>query len=121
MFMIVSRAIFFALVQHCIYAEAGQCALGCDEDRGKCAKLQNIMCITKVAEVWQNSAKELLKRLCFIAGCSSPVILSIARRCPRCVHGAGSVVSGVDMVAQSCGGELGIAMAIIADGEGFTE
>ena len=57
----VSRAFFYAPVQHDIYVELCEEAIECEEDRGKCGKLQMSMYGTKAAA--QNWQKEVTEKL----------------------------------------------------------
>ena len=92
----VSRAFFYAPVQHDIYVELCEEAIECEEDRGKCGKLQMSMYGTKAAaQNWQKEVTETMVKVGFKVGKSSPVILNHSQKEIRTlVHGDDFVSSG---------------------------
>ena len=92
----VSRAFFYAPVQHDIYVELCEEAKTGHADEGMCAKLLMSMYGTKAAaQNWQRKVQEIMERLGFQRGRSSPVLFYNHQRQLRClIHGDDFVVSG---------------------------
>ena len=65
--MDVSRAFFYAPVQHEIYVELCEEAIETEEGRGKCAKLKMSMYGTKAAaQNWQREVQNTMRQLGFV-------------------------------------------------------
>ena len=98
----VSRAFFYAPVQHEIYVELCEEAKKTVEDNNMCAKLRMSMYGTKAAaQNWQKKVQETMATLGFSIGKASPVLFRHPQRSLKClVHGDDFVVSGepVDLV-----------------------
>ena len=100
----VSRAFFYAPVQHEIYVELCEGAKKTVEDNNMCAKLRMCMYETKAAaQNWQKKVQETMATLGFSNGKASPVLFYHHQRSLKClVHGDDFVVSGepVDLVSM---------------------
>ena len=92
----VSRAFFYAPVQHEIYVELREEAKKTVEDNNMCAKLRMSMYGTKAAaQNWQKKVQETMATLGFSIGKASPVLFSHPQRSLKCpLHGDDFVVSG---------------------------
>ena len=92
----VSRAFFYAPVQHEIYVELCEEAIKTEEDRGKCAKLLMSMYGTKAAgQNWQRQVQETMRSFGFKQGRASPVVFwHPTRRIKTLVHGDDFFSSG---------------------------
>ena len=92
----VSRAFFYAPVQHEIYVELCEEAKKSVEDNNMCTKLRMSMCETKAAaQNWQKKVQETMATLGFSIGKASPVLFCHYRRSLKClVYGDDFVVSG---------------------------
>lgn len=92
----VSRAFFYAPVQHEIYVELCEEAITCEEDRGKCAKLLKSMYGTKAAaQNWQRAVQNKMRKMGFVVGKSSAVLFyHPVRDVWSLVHGDDFVSSG---------------------------
>ena len=92
----VSRAFFYAPVQHEMYVELCEEAKKTVEDNNMCAKLRMSMYGTKAAaQNWQKKVQETMATLGFSIGKASPVLfyhhserfeVSRARRRLRCIR-----------------------------------
>ena len=94
--MDVSRAFFYAPVQHRIYVELCEEAIECEEDRGKCARLKMSMYGTKAAaQNWQREVQNTMRSLGFKMGKSSSVVFYHPKKdIKTLVHGDDFVSSG---------------------------
>ena len=94
--MDVSRAFFYAPVQHEIYVELCEEAIEDETDRNKCAKLKMSMYGTKAAaQTWQREVQNTMLNLGFVLGKSSSVIFYHPERdIMTLVHGDDFVSSG---------------------------
>ena len=118
----VSRAFFYALVQHEIYVELCQEAKKTVEDNNTCAKLRMNMYGTKAAvQNWQKKVQETMATLGFSIGKALPVLFCQHQKSLKClVHGDGDdfVVSGCE---TSWGPSLEINTTILCDGPGMSK
>ena len=98
----VSRAFFYAPVQHEIFMELCEEAKKTVVDNNMCAKLRMSMYGTKAsAQNWQKKVQETMATLGFSIGKAAPVLFCHHMRSLKClVHGDDFVVSGepVDLV-----------------------
>ena len=123
----VSRAFFYAPVQHEIYAELCEEAKKTVEDNNMCAKLRMSMYGTKAAaQNWQKKVQETVAALGFSIGEASPVLFYHPQRGLKClVHGDDFVVSGepVDLVwmRNELESKLEINTTILGDGPGMAK
>ena len=119
----VSRAFFYAPVQHEIFVELCEEAKKTVEDNSMCAKLRMSMYGTKAAaQYWQKKVQETMASLGFSIGKASPFLFYHPQRGLKClVHGDDFVVSGepVDLVWMR--NELEINTTILGDGPGMTK
>ena len=118
----VSRAFFYAPVQHEIHVGLCEEAMKTVEDNNMCAKLRMSIYGTKAAaQNWQKKVQETMATLGFSVGEASPVLFCHLHRSLKClVHGDDFVVSGepTDLVwmRNELGSKLEIDTAILGDG-----
>ena len=123
----VSRAFFYAPVQHEIYVELCEEAKKTVEDNNMFAKLRMSMYGTKAAaQNWQKKVEETMASLGFSIGKASPVLFYHPQRGLKClVHGDDFVVSGepVDLVwmRNELESKLEINTTILGDGPGMAK
>ena len=123
----VSRAFFYAPVQHEIYLELCEEAKKTVEDNNMCAKLRMSMYGTKAAaQNWQKKVQETMATLGFSIGKASPVLFCHPQRSLKClVHGDDFVVSGepVDLVwmRNELESKLEINTTILGDEPGMSK
>ena len=123
----VSRAFFYASVQHEIFVELCEEAKKTVEDNNMCAKLRMSMYGTKAAaQNWQKIVQETMVTLGFSIGKASPVQFCHHQRSLKClVHGDDFVVSGepVDLVwmRNELESKLEISTTILGDESGMSK
>ena len=123
----VSRAFFYAPVQHEIYVELCEEAKKTVEDNNMCAKLRMSIHGTKAAaQIWQKKVQETMATLGFSIDKASPVLFCHHQRSLKCLlHGDDFVVSGepVDLVwmRNELESKLEINNAILGDEPGMSK
>ena len=124
----VSRAFFYAPVQHEIFVELCEEAKKTVEDNNMCAKLRMSMYGTKAAsQNWQKIIQETMATLGFSIGRVSPVLFCHPQRrsLKYLVHGDDFVVSGepVDLVwmRNELESKLEINTTILGDEPGMSK
>ena len=121
----VSRAFFYAPVQHEIYVELCEEAKKTVEDN-MCAKLRMSMYGTKAAaQNWQKKVQEAMATLGFSIGKASPVLFYHPQRGLKCLVHGDDFVSGepVDLVwmRNELESKLEINTTILGDGPGMAK
>ena len=123
----VSRAFFYAPVQHVIYVELCEEAKKTVEDNNMSAKLRmSMFWTTAAAQNWQKKVQETMATLGFSIGEASPVLFCHHQRSLKCfVHGDDFLVSGEpqDLVwmRNESESKLEIDTAILGDGPGMSK
>ena len=123
----VSRAFFYAPVQHEKNVELCEEAKKKVDDNDMCAKLRMSMYVTKAAaQNWQKKVQETMATLGFSIGKASPVLFCHPQRSLKClVHGDDFVVSGepVDLVwmRNELESKLEINTTILGDEPGMSK
>lgn len=120
----VSRAFFYAPVQHDIYVELAPEVMTEPGDEHRCAKLRMSMYGTKAAaQNWQRKVQSVMDELDFVIGKASPVLFYHKARGLQClIHGDDFVVAGkvkdLEWLKFELEKRLQIKTTLIGDGRG---